>query len=196
MATSFRETIQLRDVLLSLTYFVTSTKRSVESILSERSGLERQQRNKLADGIRTLEKAHEIASSLVLFFECKMMREADAVALRRHMEDARVLCDTIRVARRETSETDASTVTLQARRADKTNPKDSDEEAIWGSDDEETVCWDEPKKVEKLERGEVKGEKTGRLRRVVRSLSMPLRHSKLVAAKLPCINEGSDARCA
>jgi hypothetical protein len=194
MAYSIRETIQLRDVLMSLTNFIANTKRDIENISSER-GLDRDRRRKLGEEIKTLEKALEIASSLVVFFEYKVMEEADAAALRRNMEDAKAICDAIRAAHHQQNQPAGGTAAPQS--GDSVNESEksdgSDGTTVWWSDDEETV-YETPSKFEKksMTVDKVGEKKRGKLIRLARSVTMPLRRSKTTSTKLPCISESSE----
>lgn len=192
MAYSFRETFQLRAVVTTLTDFVTTTKRSIESISSDRS-LNSDKRQKLTENVKTLEKALDIVSSLELYFECKIREEADSVRLRRNMEDAKVLCDAIRAARRGQYQPtyDDRLAPIYPRASCIRSDGSSDDTSVWWSDDEETV-YEEPPKSGEGDIGEPKEKKAGKLTRIVNSMPL-LRRSKMVSRRLPCISETSDA---
>ena len=205
MANSLRETLQLRDVLLSLTQFVTGAKETIVAISTEGKGADRHARKKLQGEGKSLDKALEIASALILFYECKLAEEADASALRRHIDDAKVLCDAIRTMRsdqRECIRSDpsnhptlqSSSITHSGQANNNSAPftyrEDSEAGSWFWSDDGDTVCG-EASESEQVSIGSSESrKKVSKLSRFARTMSMPLRRSStLVAGRLPCISE-------
>src|SRR5271156_3918396 len=101
MAISIRETMLLREVLVTLTNISTAT---IKTLIDLSNGKDTST-NTVNNEISRLQASVEATTSLIAFYEQKLHQEAEKGVLGRHMEDAKVLTNAIRAMRREEQST-------------------------------------------------------------------------------------------
>jgi len=102
MAITIRELKMLREVLLTITNISISTRETLHELVKRQSTSE--DRDRIKKEIKNIEVTINTTRSLYLFYERRIQEEVEEGKIRRHMEDARVLCGAIREIRREQRE--------------------------------------------------------------------------------------------
>src|SRR5277367_269416 len=101
MAISIRETMLLREVLVTLTNISTAT---IKTLIDLSNGKDTSTHT-VNNEISRLQASVEATTGLIAFYEQKLHQEAEKGVLGRHMEDAKVLTDAIRALRRDEQST-------------------------------------------------------------------------------------------
>jgi hypothetical protein len=96
MAISIRETMLLREVLVTLTNISTAT---IKTLIDLSNGKDTSTHT-VNNEISRLQASVEATTSLIAFYEQKLHQEAEKGVLGRHMEDAKVLTDALRAMQR------------------------------------------------------------------------------------------------
>jgi len=97
MAISIRETMLLREVLVTLTNISTAT---IKTLIDLSNGKDTSTHT-VNNEISRLQASVEATTSLIAFYEQKLHQEAEKGVLGRHMEEAKVLTDALRGIRRD-----------------------------------------------------------------------------------------------
>ena len=97
MAISIRETVLLREVLVTLTNISTGTINTLIDLSNGKATSTQAVKNEIS----RLQASVEATTGLIAFYEQKLHQEAEKGVLGRHMEDAKVLTDAIRALRRD-----------------------------------------------------------------------------------------------
>lgn len=102
MAITIRELKMLREVLLTITNITLSTRETLVDISKHQPTSS--DGDRLKKEIKNLDMSITTTRALLAFYENRIQEEIERGEVRRHMEDARVLCGAIREIRREQRE--------------------------------------------------------------------------------------------
>ena len=101
MPPSLKELRLMRDVLVNLATISSGSRRTLTNLINAPTEKNSEARENLEIEVATLTETIEATNSLADYYEKRVHEETERKALRRHMEEARILTDTIRSIRRD-----------------------------------------------------------------------------------------------